>query len=146
MRPLGGLWVAMAVALAGCTSSVPVSCPVACPAACPLASQRPMTAATLFFGRDIPGRATLTDAEWADFAAAEVTPRFPGGFTASDGEGQWRNPGSGRITHEPVKILVIAAEPAPDMNLRLAAVIDSYKARYHQQSVGVLTTPSCGAF
>jgi hypothetical protein len=105
-----------------------------------------MMAATLFFGRDIPGRATLTNAEWADFAAEEITPRFPDGFTASDGEGQWRNPASGRIAHEPVKILVVAADPAPDLGRRLAAVIDSYKARFHQQSVGLLTTPACGAF
>jgi len=104
-----------------------------------------MTVATLFFGRDIAGRGTVTDADWAAFAAAEVTPRFPDGFTASDGQGQWRDP-AGRITHEPSKIVVIATEPAPDLAPRLAAVIDAYKTRFHQQSVGLLTTPACGGF
>ncbi len=41
------------------------------------------------------GRAPLTDAEWAEFAAQTITPNFPDGFTVFDGEGQWRNPQTG---------------------------------------------------
>jgi len=105
-----------------------------------------MLVAELFFGRNIRGRAPLGDAEWAEFAAQIVTPNFPDGFTAFDGNGQWRNPATGAIGHEPTKMLLVAAKRAPDLAPRLTAVIDAYKARFHQQSVGIITRDSCAAF
>jgi hypothetical protein len=105
-----------------------------------------MLVAELFFGRNLHGRAPLGDAEWAEFAAQVVTPNFPDGFTVFDGDGQWRNPATGAIGHERTKILLIAAGRTPDLAARLAAVIDAYKARFHQQSVGLITRDSCAAF
>ena len=69
----------LAVALSGCAWSRPV---------CLLDSQQPMTVVELFFGRDIPGRAPLTDREWSDFAASVVSKEFPDGFTVTDGDGE----------------------------------------------------------
>ena len=105
-----------------------------------------MLVAELFFGRNIKGRGPLTDAEWNEFAAHTITPNFPDGFTVFDGEGQWRNPRTGHIARDPTKILLVAAERQPDLAQRLAAVIDVYKTRYHQQSVGLITRDSCAAF
>ncbi len=105
-----------------------------------------MLVAELFFGRRIRGRAQLTDAEWAEFAAQTVTPNFPDGFTVFDGQGQWRNPGTGHIAHDPTKILLVAAKREPDLARRLLAVIDAYKTKFHQQSVGLITRDSCAAF
>jgi len=105
-----------------------------------------MLVAELLFGRDIPGRAPLSDAEWADFAARVVTPNFPDGFTAFDGAGQWRNPQTGQIAREPTKVLLVAAPRRPDLAGRLTVVIDAYKARFRQRSVGVITRDSCAAF
>ncbi|HEY1260422.1 MAG TPA: DUF3574 domain-containing protein [Stellaceae bacterium] len=105
-----------------------------------------MLVAELFFGRNIEGRALLTDAEWTGFAAQIVTPNFPDGFTVFDGEGQWRNPRTGRIARDPTKILLVAAKRTPDLARRLSAVIDAYKARFHQQSVGLITRDSCAEF
>lgn len=105
-----------------------------------------MLVAELFFGRTIRGRGTLSDAEWAAFAAQVVTPNFPDGFTAFDGEGQWRNPQTGQIGHEPAKVVLIAAMRSPGLAGRLSAVIDAYKTRFHQQSVGIITRDSCAAF
>jgi hypothetical protein len=105
-----------------------------------------MLVAELFFGRTIPGRAPLTDAEWAEFAAQVVTPNFPAGFTVMDGQGQWQNPATGQIGHDPTKILLVAAKREPDLTRRLSAVIDAYKTRFRQQSVGVITRDSCAAF
>ncbi len=105
-----------------------------------------MLVAELFFGRGIKGRAPLTDTEWAEFTAQTVTPNFPDGFTVFDGEGQWRNPQTGHIAHDPTKILLVAAKRTPDLAQRLSAVIDAYKARFHQQSVGLITRDSCAAF
>ncbi len=97
-------------------------------------------------GRDIPGRAPLTDAEWADFSARVITQQFPDGFTVQDGQGQWLDQSTGKIVHEQSKILVAAADPDSDLTGRIGTVVDAYRKEFHQQSVGVLTTASCGAF
>ena len=136
------LTAALALGLAACSavSEPPQSYVCLMPAA------KRMLVAELFFGRDIPGRAALSEAEWSDFAAGTITAIFPDGFTAYDGEGQWRNPASGIIARQPTKILVVAAPRTPDLGDRLTAVIDAYKARFRQQSVGVITRNSCAAF
>ncbi len=105
-----------------------------------------MLVAEVFFGRRITGRKLLTDGEWAEFAAQTITPNFPDGFTVFDGQGQWRNPRTSHIVSDPTKILLIAAKRTPDLARRLSAVIDAYKVRYHQQSVGLITRDSCAAF
>jgi len=105
-----------------------------------------MLVAELFFGRSIRGRGPLTDAEWGEFAAQAITPNFPNGFTTFDAGGQWQNPQNGHIGRERTKILLVAVKRDPDLARRLSAVIDAYKARFHQQSVGVITRDSCAAF
>jgi len=46
--------------------------------ACLLPQQKPMLVAELFFGRNIAGRAPVSEAEWDDFVARVVTAEFPG--------------------------------------------------------------------
>ena len=105
-----------------------------------------MLVAELFFGRTIRGRGALSDAEWAQFAAQVVTPNFPDGFTVTDGNGQWQNPATREITRQPTRIVLVAAKRTPDIGARLTAVIDAYKTRFNQQSVGIITRDSCAAF
>ena len=105
-----------------------------------------MLVAELFFGRGMKGHAPVTDAEWAEFAAQTLTPNLPDGFTVFDGEGQWRNPQTGQIVNARTKILIVAAERTPDLAQRLSAVIEAYKGRFRQQSVGIITRDSCLAF
>jgi len=104
-----------------------------------------MLVAGLFSGRGIKGRESLTDAEWAEFSAQTIM-NLPDGFTVFDGEGQWRNPQTGHIAGSRTKILLVAAKPEPDLARRLSAVIDAYKAKFHQQSVGLITRDSCAGF
>lgn len=105
-----------------------------------------MLVAELFFGRGIPGRVPLTDAEWAEFAAQMIAPNFPEGFTVLDGEGRWRNPRTGHSVGEQTKVLVVAATREPDLALRLSAVVDAYKTKFRQQSVGIITRDGCASF
>lgn len=110
-----------------------------------------MLVAELFFGRNIAGRGPLTEAEWAAFATGTITPNFPDGFTVFDGSGQWQNPATQKpatqkIARDPTKILLVAAKRTPDLAARLTAVMDSYKAQFHQQSVGIVTRDSCASF
>jgi hypothetical protein len=105
-----------------------------------------MLVAELFFGRGMGERTPVSDAEWAEFEAQTVAPNFPDGFTVFDGEGQWRNPQSGQIISARPKLLIVAAARTPDLAQRLSAVIDAYKGRFRQQSVGIITRDSCAAF
>ena len=105
-----------------------------------------MLVAELFFGRNIAGRAPLSETEWQAFAAEVVTPNFPDGFTVFDAEGQWRNPATGRIARDPTKVLLVAAKQTSDLPTRLSAVIETYKSHFRQQSVGLITRDSCAAF
>ncbi|MGA8552642.1 MAG: DUF3574 domain-containing protein [Stellaceae bacterium] len=128
------------ILLSGCAASPPA------PYVCLLPAEQRMLVAELFFARGIRGRAPVTDAEWAGFVAHVVTPSFHDGFTVFDGRGQWRNPQTGHIARDPTKILMVAARRTPDLARRLAAVIDAYETRFHQQSVGIITRDSCAAF
>jgi hypothetical protein len=135
-------------ALSGCAAPTPEqpTTSSSAPYACLLPSEQRMLVAELFFGRTIKGRGPLTDAEWAKLAADTITQNFPDGFTVFDGEGQWRNPGTGQIGREPTKILLVAAKRTPELSGRISAVIDAYKMQFHQQSVGVITRDSCANF
>jgi hypothetical protein len=100
----------------------------------------------LFFGRNIPTRPPLTDAEWAEFAARVVTTELPDGFTEFDAEGQWMSPLTRRISREPTKVIVVAAPDTPTAAAAIAAVRDAYRTQFHQQSVGTTVAPVCAAF
>jgi len=113
---------------------------------CPLPSQKPMAVAELFFGRDIKDRTQVSDEDWASFVDAVVAKQFPIGFTILNGEGAWRDPSLGKTMNEPSKVLIVAAAPSAELNARLQTVADAYRKQFHQDSVGILTTQSCGAF
>jgi hypothetical protein len=147
--------VLLSLGLAACAAqrsplpAAPASTPTAVPPSpyvCLLPSERRMLVAELFFGRNRLGRRPVSDTQWAAFARDVVTPNFPAGFTVFDGAGQWRDGQTGHIERERTKILLVAAPRSPDLALRLTAVIDTYKARFHQQSVGVITRDACAGF
>ena len=93
------------------------------------------------------GRTHVSEASLARFLAAEVTPRFPDGFTVIDAKGQWRAPGSDqKISTERSKVLMIAMPPGADNDDRLEQIIEAYKTRFKQQSVGLIIRPACVSF
>lgn len=88
----------------------------------------------------------MTEAEWSDFVVRVISQQFPDGFTVVDGDGQWLDQRTGNIVHEKSKILIAAADPESDLARRIGGVVDAYKKQFLQQSVGVMTSPVCGAF
>jgi hypothetical protein len=104
-------------------------------------AQKQWVVADLFFARN-----HVSEAGFARFLAAEVTPRFPDGFTVIDAKGQWRAPGSDRISKERTKLLMIAMPPGADNEARLDQIVAAYKTRYRQQSVGLIIRPACASF
>jgi hypothetical protein len=104
-------------------------------------AQKPWVVADLLFGRT-----RVSDARWARFLATEVTPRFPDGFTVIDANGQWRAPGGATIARERSKVLMIAMPPSADNDARLQQIVEAYKSRFKQQSVGLIVRPACVSF
>ena len=104
-------------------------------------AQKSWMVAELLFGRSNVG-----DRDWDRFLVTEVTPRFPDGLTVYDARGQWRNPKTQKISRERSKVVMIAMPPGADNDARLQAVIDAYKTRFKQQSVGLIVRPACVSF
>jgi hypothetical protein len=101
--------------------------------------------AEAWFGRAIPGGSLVSDAAWAGFVDAELTPRFPDGLSVTELAGQWRGP-DGAIVREPSRrVSVVLTEPARQRPL-LAAAASAYRARFSQDSVLVTETATCFRF
>jgi hypothetical protein len=92
------------------------------------------------------GRAPVSEAEWADFAAREVTPRFPDGFTVFNARGQWLNPGTGMIGHEASWVVRVVVPPGDDVAGKVEAVSAAYRTRFAQFAVGVVSGAACARF
>lgn len=139
----GLVTLVLSASLAGCAHrSLPVAARIA--EACPAGQERLRTA-QLFFGRDIDGKASVTDAQFRDFMDNELTPRFPDGLTVMDGGGQWRGE-ENRLIREASKVVMIVMPRTPDGADRLTAVRAAYKQRFHQDSVLLVTQQACVSF
>lgn len=103
-------------------------------------SQKSWVVAELLFGRE-----HISERSWSRFVADEITPRFPDGLTVYDAKGQWRAPAE-RIIRERSKVVMIAMPPGAENETRLQQVIDAYKSRFRQQSVGLIVKPACVSF
>jgi hypothetical protein len=120
--------------LAGC-AGVPLDCPTGTSAT---------HVADLVFGRNIGGRLGVGDADWRRFVDREVTPRFPNGFTVTDGRGQYRDSG-GRVIREPSKVLTVALG-SDEERRRLADIVAAYRRQFRQESVLTILRPACVGF
>jgi hypothetical protein len=124
--------LAWLVGLAAADAQTPLQCS---------GNQKSWMVAELLFGS-----AHVSEARWGRFLTDEITPRFPDGLTVIDAKGQWRAPGSGKIAKERSKVVTMAMPPAADNDARLQAIIEAYKTRFKQQSVGLIVRPACVSF
>ena len=121
------------LALGGCASLMGPSCP---------AGQEPMRTAQLFFGQNIGGKPGVSNADFRKFLDEELTPRFPNGLTVMDGGGQWKGE-ENRLIREAAKVVVLVLPNGPEANRKLEGVRKAYKARFHQESVLLVTQTAC---
>jgi len=110
------------------------------------APQKVQQVVDLLFGRKIGDRIAVTEAQWARFVDSEITPRFPDGLTVFNAYGQWRDTERNRIVREPSKVVTIVLPGKPEDGERLTEVIEVYKKRFKQQSVGMVLRPACVSF
>lgn len=104
-----------------------------------------MTKVELFFGGDVGAVGGVSEADWQNFLATEVTPRFPDGFSVADIYGQWRGP-MGRIESERSKTLIVILPDAASRAAQIESLRAAYKTRFRQQSVLLVETPVCAGF
>lgn len=116
------------------------------PSRCLLPGQVPQQQTTLYFGLARPDGGQVSDAQWRDFVARTVTPRFPDGLTEMPADGQWRDRVSRHIGREPTRMLLLITPSTPDLPQRLQEIRSIYRLRFGQQSVGVVTQEICAGF
>ena len=109
-------------------------------------AQKPQQVVELMFGRNIADRIAVTEGEWTRFVDQEITPRFPDGVTVFSAAGQRRDQSSNRIVREPTNIVLIVLPGKAEDLERVDEIAQAYKARFKQQSVGVILRPACVSF
>jgi hypothetical protein len=132
--------LAVLVVMAGCAAS-----PLPSPEAACAPGQSPGVLAEAFLGRNIGVRPGVTATEFRAFLDAEVTPRFPEGFSLADAQGQFRGADGTLVREAAFRLSVLLPDPATQ-RARLTEVAAAYKARFRQEAVLVVETPACFKF
>jgi hypothetical protein len=109
-------------------------------------SQEPRVVLQLLFGRGQGNAGRIAQADWGDFVARELTPRFPDGFTVIDSTGQWLNPKRRIIIRETSEVVEIVLPGDTYDASKVDAVIDAYKRRFRALSVGLIVQTACVRF
>ena len=126
------------LALSGCASLEP---PLSCGA-----GEEPMRTAQLFFGQNIGDKPGVSDADFRKFTDEVLTPRFPEGLTVLDGGGQWTGP-ENKLIREAAKVVVLVLpKDHGDTQRKLGEVRQAYVARFHQDSVMMISQRACVSF
>ena len=111
-----------------------------------LGGQRPTQVAELMFGRNIGGRIGVSEGDFGRFVDREIISRFPNGLTVFNAAGEWRDQASNKIVREPSKVVQIVLPGQVDDIARLNEIVEAYKSRFKQQSVGMIVRPACVSF
>jgi hypothetical protein len=114
-------------------------------ATCPLPGQKEMLLVKLYFGQTTSGGQDISARDWDRFLAQTVTPRFPDGLTVYDTQGQWTDRKS-KLSRERTKVVEIATPDTPAARNGIAEIARDYRGKFHQHSVGIVTSASCGVF
>ena len=126
-----------ALALAGGANAQLLDC---------LGGQRPSQVAELMFGRNIGARIGVSEDDFSRFVDREIMSRFPSGLTVFNAAGQWRHEASNKIVREPSKVAQIVLPGRVDDIARLNEIVQAYKTRFKQHSVGMIVRSACVSF
>ncbi len=113
--------------------------------ACPFPGQSAQLVVQLFFGQS-RDHGLISRRAWERFVADTITPALPGGFTIYSAYGQWQDPATHVIGREPTEVLVVASVDSPTFRAAISGIAEAYRRRFDQRSVGVVSSPGCGAF
>lgn len=97
----------------------------------------------VYFGAETPS-GHVTSEDWASFLSEVVTPRFPEGLSAWEASGQWRS-ASGQVIREPSHLLSLVHSGSAAQNRAIQELIETYKARFHQEAVLPVSSVACAS-
>jgi len=100
----------------------------------------------LMFGRNIGGALGVSEEQWSDFMAGEISPHFPEGMSVDDAVGQWRDRATQATVKEPAKDVTLIVPQDAEVKGKIDAIVRARKERVKQQSVGVVMGPACVSF
>jgi hypothetical protein len=93
----------------------------------------------LYFGGSIGNN------EWSEFLDAEVTTRFPRGFTVVDAHGQWQE-SNGQISKEDTRILIVVVPNNVTSAAYIGAIATAYNDRFTQDTTLLVRGSVCAGF
>jgi hypothetical protein len=99
----------------------------------------------LYFGRNTPGGAELSDSAWQRYVDEVLTPRFPAGLTIWDAAGQWRG-ANGKVERERSKVLTLLHSGDERSDSLVAEAVGEYKRRFTQEAVLRERVTTCSRF
>lgn len=99
----------------------------------------------LYFGTEIPSGGEVKAVQWEDFLSKMVTPHFPSGFTVYSTNGQWLSR-NGSLIKESSFVLEVVHDNSAAHREAIREISQEYKARFHQDSVLLLTLPVTACF
>lgn len=99
----------------------------------------------LFFGLSKLDGSEVSDEAFQDFVNAQVTPRFPDGFTLLAGTGQFKN-SDGTIIREPSRLLILLYPSDKKSIEKIEEIRQIYKSQFQQQSVLRVDEDLCVSF
>lgn len=105
------------------------------------APEKSMLNVSLMFGRDVEKIHSVTDEEWNDFMDKELKKRFKG-FTVLDGVGYWE--GDKELSKH--VLISIDARCEASVQMMIDAIVNAYRKRFNQYSVGVVIDHVCVSF
>jgi hypothetical protein len=103
--------------------------------------QQPAVQELVYFGAQTPS-GPVAPADWADFLAMTVTPRFPEGLTTWQASGQWRS-GSGELVREPSHVLSVVHPANAASEAAIGDIVEAYKRRFRQEAVLRVRSGAC---
>jgi len=115
-------------------------------ASCPRPTEKIMDTAELFFGRALREGSEISDRQWREFKDDTLSRYFPDGFTDLDATGQWQEARSHAIVRERSRVVIVAAPEDAHLADAIEAVSAAFRGKFHQQSVGIITSEECAAF
>lgn len=98
----------------------------------------------LYFGLSKAG-GEVSDEEWREFVANEITPRFPDGLTVVGAYGQWKN-SAGTIQYEASRVMILLHSRETMVHQRIEELIAAYCRKFDQESVLRVTSNATVSF
>lgn len=91
-------------------------------------------ASEIYMGRNIPGGGEVSEQQFSEFLATQVTPSFPAGLTVHDAYGQMQD-SSLQIVKQKTKVLLLVHEDSAAGAAAVKQVILAYRSRFGNPQV-----------